>query len=197
MKKQNRKHLILLVLAIFLNNCSELKIIQKYGLTPPTIEVKGNKAFVNGTLGATFYDLLVKTIDNNPEIETIVLLDIPGSVNDEWNLKACQLVYEKGLNTELLDNSIVESGGTDLLVSGNKIIVANGAKIGVHSWAGAKKSALEYPKDHMEHKLFLDFYESVDVDTDFYWFTLNAAPADGMHFMTREEINKYLKNKLK
>lgn len=185
------------LMIIVLFGCSETKIIQKYGLTPPSIEVKDNKAFISGTLGADFYDLFVKELEKHPEIETLVLMDIPGSINDEWNLKACQLVYERGFNTELLSNSIVESGGTDLFVSGKKLIIAEGAKIGVHAWAGAKKTALDYPKDHKSHKMFLDFYKKIDIDTSFYWFTLNAAPAHEMHFMTKEEINRYFMNKLK
>ncbi|MDA9970464.1 hypothetical protein N9E56_01375, partial [Flavobacteriaceae bacterium] len=187
--------LTLLLIKILMSSCSELKTIQKYGLKPPTIEIKGDKAYVNGTLGITFYDLFVETLNKHPELKTIVLLDIPGSVNDEWNLKSCLLLNKKGLNTELLNNSIVESGGTDLFVSGKKLIIADGAKIGVHSWAGGKKSATDYPKGHKEHKMFLDLYKSVDVDTSFYWFTLQAAPADGMHFMTKDEIFKYLGNK--
>jgi hypothetical protein len=190
------KQMALLIVIMLLSSCSERYTIRKYGLQPPTIEVIGDKAFVNGTLGMTFYDLFTETLKKHPEIKTIVLLDIPGSVDDEWNLKSCQLLYEKGLNTELLNNSIVQSGGTDLFVSGKKLIISDGAMIGVHSWAGAKNPAIEYPREHNVHKMFLDFYISADVDTSFYWYTLQAAPADGMHFMTEEEIKRYLGNKL-
>ncbi len=177
--------------------CAELRTIQKYGLDAPTIEVKGEKAFVNGTLGETFYHLLEKTLDENSQLNTIVLLEIPGSVNDEWNLKSCKLLFKKGLNTELLNNSIVESGGTDLFVSGSKLFIADGAKIGVHSWAGDDLVAAELPKNHAEHTMFLEFYSEIGVDSSFYWYTLKAAPAEGMHFMTKSEINKYLGNKIK
>ena len=194
--KLNISFITLLLIIVFIG-CGELRTIQRHGLDAPTIEVKGEKAFVNGTLGETFYHLFVKTLDKNPQLKTIVLLKIPGSVNDEWNLKSCLLLYKKGLNTELLNNSIVESGGTDLFVSGNKLILADGAKIGVHSWAGDDLVAAELPKDHPEHKMFLKFYSEVEVDSSFYWYTLKAAPAEGMHFMTKTEINKYLGNKIK
>ncbi|RXM40691.1 alpha/beta hydrolase [Chryseobacterium sp. CH21] len=194
---KQRVHFWALILIICLNSCGELRTIKKYGLKPPTIEVKGKKAFINGTIGETFYHLFVKTLNKNPQLETIVMLEIPGSVNDEWNIKSCLLLSEKGLNTELLNNSIVESGGTDLFVSGKKLIIADGAKIGVHSWGGDKIVAAELPKNHPEHKMFLDFYDKVKVDSSFYWYTLNAAPAEGMHFMTKSEIEKYLGNKIK
>jgi len=194
---QLKNNLLYLPLLFSLISCSELKTIKSYGLTPATIELKENKAYVNGALGKIFYKKLKKTIEKNPNLETIVLLDIPGSVNDEWNLKSCLLIYEKGLNTELQKNSIVESGGTDLFVSGKKLIIADGAKIGVHSWDGGEKPATEYPKNHLEHKMFLDFYNKVEIDTSFYWFTLKAAPADGMYFMTKQEIEKYFGNKIR
>ena len=191
------KHIItILFLAIISVSCSELKLIQKYELDPPTIEIKGDKAFVNGVLGVLFYDLFKETLEQHPEIKTVVLLDIPGSLNDEWNVKSCLLLYEKGLNTELLSTSVVDSGGVDLFVSGRKLTIAEGAKIGVHSWAGGKKTATDFPKDHKAHKMFLDLYENVDIDTSFYWFTIEAASADDIHYMTKEEIEKYLGNKL-
>ena len=152
---------------------------------------------MSGTLGKLFYDNLEKVITKNPQIRTLVILDVPGSVDDYWNLKACKLVFENNLNTELLPHSIVESGGTDLFVSGKNLIVTDGAKIGVHAWAGDDITAKDLPKNHAEHQMFINFYRTIEIDTSFYWFTLKAAPADGMHFMTKEEINTYFKNKLK
>ncbi|MBH09760.1 MAG: hypothetical protein CMG74_05270 [Candidatus Marinimicrobia bacterium] len=40
-------------------------------------------------------------------------------------------------------------------------------------------------------KLFLDFFEEIKMDTSFYWFTIKAAPSNGMHFMTEKEIKLY------
>ena len=191
------KHILLLILlTIIAVSCSELKLIQKYELDPPTIEIKGDKAFVNGVLGVLFYDLFKEILEQHPEIKTVVLLDIPGSLNDEWNVKSCLLLYEKGLNTELLSTSEVDSGGVDLFVSGRKLTIAEGAKIGVHSWAGAIKTATDFPKKHKAHKMFLDLYENVNIDPSFYWFTIEAASADDIHYMTKEETEKYLGNKL-
>jgi len=194
---KHTKHLLLLILLTIISvSCSEFKLIQKYELDSPTIEIKGDKAFVNGVLGVLFYDLFKETLEQHPEIKTVVLIDIPGSLNDEWNVKSCLLLYEKGLNTELLSTSEVDSGGVDLFVSGRKLTIAEGAKIGVHSWAGGKKIATDFPKDHKAHNMFLELYENVNIDPSFYWFTIEAASADDIHYMTKEEIEKYLGNKL-
>lgn len=178
-------------------NFFERKTARQLQLELGTIEIKGNKGYVKGVLGKLFHKKLEKTLKKYPNLNTLVLTDIPGSLNDEWNLKSCLLIYEKGITTELVSNSIVESGGTDLFVSGKKIIFAEGAKIGVHSWDGGDKPATSYPKDHAEHKMFLELYSKVGIDTPFYWFTLQAAPADGMHFMEKAEIEKYLGHKMK
>ena len=90
----------------------------------------------------------------------------------------------------------MESGGTDFFISGKELHIEKGAKIGVHSWAGYDLVATELPKNHPEHKLFLEFYPKIEIDTAFYWFTLRAAPAQEMHYMTEKEIAFYLKKKL-
>ena len=45
--------------------------------------------------------------------------------------------------------------------------------------------------DSAEHDLFLDLYADLGIPADFYWFTLSAAPADGMHYMSEEEILRF------
>lgn len=189
---------IFLLIVILTNSCiSERGLLKRYELEPATITIKGDKLFVEGIVGKLFYKEFKKALDENSQLKTIVLKEIPGSINDAWNSKSCQLLHEKGLTTELLENSVVESGGTDLFVSGKQLIIADGAKIGVHAWAGAGKPATSYPRDHPQHKLFLELYPKVNVDTSFYWFTLRAAPADTIHFMTPEEIDTYLGHKTK
>ncbi|MDG1477318.1 MAG: hypothetical protein P8Q14_09235 [Vicingaceae bacterium] len=155
------------------------------------INVENNKAYVNGILGKKFYKRFVKSINENPQVKTIILEKIPGSINDEWNVQTCIFLHEKGLDTELLPHSIIESGGVDLFISGNKRTIATGSKIGVHSWADLKKDGIEYPKNSKEHDIFFDFFEKIDMDTSFYWYTLRSAQANGMHYMSNDEIKMY------
>jgi hypothetical protein len=88
---------------------------------------------------------------------------------------------------------MIASGGTDFFMAGTKRIVAKGALLGVHSWGGDMDSvpAAEVPRDDPVHIKYLDFYEAVDIPGDFYWYTLDMAPAGGIHFMTEEEIELY------
>jgi beta-lactamase class D len=95
------------------------------------------------------------------------------------------------MNTELMSYSEIASGGVDLFISGNNRTLEEGAKIGVHSWKDGKKDGSEYPRNAEEHEIFLDFFEKIKIDTSFYWFTLRAASANDIHWMTKDEIKDY------
>ncbi len=185
-----KKVILITLISAFLISCEKMFILA----TPngkPTIELKNGRGHINGILGKTFYKKFKKFTEDNPTVKDLVLEKIPGSANDEWNVKACLLLNEKGMNTEVTCNSVIESGGVDLFISGNKRIIEKGAKIGVHSWREGKKDGSEFPKESKEHDIFIDFFEKIGMNIDFYWFTLIAAPGNGMHFMTEAEIELY------
>lgn len=158
---------------------------------PATFRVKENKAYVNGVLGKKGHTNFLEMIEKYPNVNTLVLQQVPGSVNDDWNVKTCIAAHQKGLHTELESNSIIESGGVDLFIAGVERKSEEGAEIGVHSWRTLTKDGTEFPPDHKEHQVFYDYFDAIGRDTSFYWFTLRAAPGKGMHFMTKEEIDKY------
>jgi len=79
-------------------------------------------------------------------------------------LAAALIVKQKGLNTRL----------------------AKGALVGVHSWGGGDgdgdggdiNNANELPRQSAEHKPYLDYYQKIGINSEFYWFTIAAADAD-------------------
>lgn len=134
----------------------------------------------------------IKDIFNrNPEITTLVMEDVPGSINDEINLRASREIRTRQINTYLPKNGMVASGGTDMFLAGKERQVHPTAKLGVHSWSGGDKAALDYPKDDVAHKIYLDYYKEMEIPEDFYWYTLEAAPAHDIHWMTTNEIEQY------
>ena len=135
------------------------------------------------------------------DVQNIQLIDVPGSVDDEANLNALLKVYQAGLSTELLANSSVESGGTDFFLAGNKRTVEEGARIGVHSWAeqdssGNTVEGSSFPWGHEKHQPYINTYIKLGMSQqnaeDFYYFTINAASADSIHYMTSSEISQYM-----
>ena len=138
---------------------------------------------------------LKKLIDENPGIKTIVLEHIGGSLDDDSNFPMGKYVREKGLNTYLKSDSKVSSGGTDFFLSGVNRTMEEGAYIGVHSWAGNDGArmveAKDIPREDSQHRANAEYVNYMLGSEDFYWYTIYAAPADGMHRMTKDEILKY------
>lgn len=72
-----------------------------------------------------------------------------------------------------------------------------GSKVGVHSWRGnpGDPIATSYPKGHEVHLPYINYYISVGFTQkeaeDFYYFSIEAAPAESIHWMTEAEIKKH------
>ncbi|TNE54147.1 MAG: alpha/beta hydrolase [Bacteroidetes bacterium] len=181
---------VLLSFVLWLNSSCEKVIIVLSG-EKPSIEHSEDTAFVNGVLGKTFHKKFERFLKQYPQTKLLVLEKIPGSINDEWNVKTCLLVHRSGINTALHHDSEIASGGVDLFISGNRRFIEDGAKIGVHSWRDLRKEGSEYPKDSEEHQIFLDFFQEIQMDTSFYWYTLKAASAADIHWMSPDEIEQY------
>ncbi|WP_299133273.1 M20/M25/M40 family metallo-hydrolase [uncultured Tenacibaculum sp.] len=147
--------------------------------------------YMKGIIYSNTLTDIKKVLDNNPQITTITMVNVGGSIDDEVNLVASQEIRKRNINTYLPKNGMVASGGTDMFLAGTKRQVHPTAKLGVHSWSGGDKVALDFPKEHEEHKKYLNYYKEMEIPTDFYWYTLKAAPADGIHWMTSEEIINY------
>jgi len=135
-----------------------------------------------------------------PTITTINIKQCDGSMDDETNLKLSAKVHQLGLHTHLLDNGLIASGGVDFFLAGIERSAGVKTKIGVHSWAGEDGSgktvtATDFPVGHAYHLPYINYYMAVGFTqqqaADFYYFTINIATADNIHWMTNEEIKTY------
>lgn len=98
------------------------------------LKIIGDEAFLSGDLGTKAYAQIKDLIENHPNVKTLVLTSISGSVNDAVNMHTGRLVHEAKLNTKVLANSDIASSAVDLFCAGENRIVEKGAKIGIHSW---------------------------------------------------------------
>lgn len=158
---------------------------------PVRFEALGDEIVVVGTIDHTTLSALEEVARQNPQIKTLVLQYIEGSVDDDANVLFSRVVREQGFDTVVPSDGMVASGGTDLFLAGNRRVLEPGACVGVHSWGGWNIVATEIPEDDPEHDRYLDYYEDIGVDAAFYWYTLRVAPADGMHWMTAAEADRY------
>jgi hypothetical protein len=106
-----------------------------------------------------------------------------------------RLVHEAKLNTKVLSNSEIASGAVDLFCAGENRIVEEGAKIGIHSWCCVNDlTAIELPNDHPAHKDQINYFTLImgaQNGPEFYFHTLQAAPFNGVHWMSDEDIQKW------
>lgn len=161
--------------------------------TPASFEVFDTTAFMTGVIGASTPCRVDELLRDNPDVDVIVLEDVPGSQDDEANLVAARMVRAAGLDTAVFaDAPGVASGGTDFFAAGVERLAEPGATFGVHSWAtGDGIQGGDLPRDDPEHRRYLDFYDEMGIPQDFYWFTLDAAPADDIYNMTDAELEQY------
>ena len=169
----------------------EIVLVIRKELAGATFEVTGELAIMRGVIGATTPASVLELAFMNPGVRTIVLVNCPGSIDDVANVRAGRYIRQLGLHTHVPADGEVASGATDLFLAGNNRSADPGALFGIHSWDGGPVPATDLPEDHEAHRLYLDYYEEMGIPGEFYWRTLSAAPPEGIHWMTEEELERF------
>ncbi len=159
--------------------------------TPVSFTAQGDRIVASGTIDHTTLSAFEEVIGEHPGIKTLVLQNIEGSVDDDANVVFSRVVRDEGFDTVVPSDGMVASGGTDLFLAGKRRVLEPGACVGVHSWGGGGYVAAELPEDHPEHDRYLDYFRDIGVDPGFYWFTLDAASEDEIHWMSAAEADRF------
>lgn len=198
-----KKIIIALIVVTLLGiSLSQIPIVQNiafgifYNLTEQTeLRVEGNTLYMDGLINSKTPEQFKTVFAKHMNIDTLVMITVPGSVDDEANLEVAKWVSERQLVFVLEPESMIASGGTDFFLSGKKRIIKKGAKVGVHSWAGDDKVATDFPRGHEFHQPYIDYYIAVGWSKpeaeNFYYYTIEAAPADDIYWMTDKELLEY------
>ena len=158
---------------------------------PATFTISNGIATMVGVINADTAAEVLKLIFEYPDVRTIVMENVPGSIDDETNLRAARYIRKFGFTTIVKEGGSVASGGTDFFLAGKKRKVESDAKLGIHSWGGFGVQGKDVPRDDPQHQLYLKYYKDMGIPAAFYWRTLDAAPADDIHWMTEKEIDKF------
>ena len=157
------------------------------------------------TLGAsTYFQLSDIVVSLNPSTKMTLKFNnhIGGSADDDINMYTGLIINGNKMTTIVTPTGSVFSGGTDLFAAGsprvlqrldtNKTIELN-KQVGVHSWGEGDKTAKEFPYTNESHRKQATYFNKVmgDKGVDFYIFTLDSAPADGEHWITKADSDKY------
>ena len=160
---------------------------------PICFVVQGTDAYMYGVLNETAPTVVSHLLVYFTEVERLVMVDVPGSEDDEFNLIAARMVRTAGLDTHIPANGWVASGGVDFFVAGVKRSIEQGAQVGVHSWGNHTEQGADVPRNHPAHQPYIQYYQDMALTNPagFYFFTLQAAPANNIHIMSRAEIRQW------
>lgn len=157
--------------------------------------IDDNTVEMNGEIGSSTLDDFEDLIDNYPDVALINILEVPGSGDDEVNLQVSAAVHQRNIATHLTDNGLIASGGVDFFLAGTTRTKGDNTMIGVHSWSDGTNEATDFPVGDANHLPYIAYYTSVGFTQAeaeaFYYFTINAAPAADIHYMTENEIAEY------
>lgn len=131
-----------------------------------------------------------------PDTDRLIMKDCPGSSDDIANLEASRKIRNQNLTIHLPADAEIASGAVDMFLAGTTRTRESGSKIGVHSWAdGNNNVATDYEVGHEMHQPYIDYYLEMGFSQEdaeaFYYFTINIATHDEIHWMTDEEIEQY------
>ena len=153
-------------------------------------EVEGSKAYGYGYTDGRSQGVVRQLLRDHPEVETLVLVNMPGTRDVTSNTRLARDIRRAGLDTELRADSRIASGAVDLFLAGVDRTVECGAMIGVHAWGSSGFDAQDVRWDN--HRSYArDFLSDMGVDPNFYDFRTQSAGSDSIHWMSVEEINRW------
>ncbi|MEL6538486.1 MAG: alpha/beta hydrolase [Bacteroidota bacterium] len=136
-----------------------------------------------------------EALRQNPNTTWLIFYDAPGSEDDEINLQVGRRLHEMGLHTQVAEGGSIASGAVDLFLAGDVRLLEANARVGVHSWSTGSREATDFPRESEEHQPYIQYYQAIGMDSalasSFYFFTIEAAPAADIHWMTSAEIEAY------
>lgn len=150
----------------------------------------GTEIVARGAIDAGTLGRFREAVAQHPDAKILVLEMVEGSVDDEANLIFSREVRARGFATMVPSHGMIASGGTDLFLAGTTRRIAPGACVGVHSWGGEVEGR-DVPETDPAHQDYLSYYADLGIPGAFYWFTLDAAGADEMHWMTASEVARF------
>lgn len=160
-----------------------------------TFNVEWNTVTMNNEINSKTLGQLKKVFEENPKIDTLVMWNVPGSIDDDANLKTAEWISKKNLTFILNSDSEIASWWTDFFLAWKNRVIYDWAKVWVHSWWTPFDQAKDFPKWHEYHLPYIEYYKKIWMtqkeSEDFYYFTINAAPIKDIYWMTNEELIKY------
>jgi len=131
-----------------------------------------------------------------PALDTLELVECPGTLDDAANLRLGRMIRAAGLATSVPDGGSVRSGGVELFLAGSRREAADGAEFAVHAWEDEDGvQAGDYAADAPENARYLAYYREMGMSAAqaraFYAMT-NSAPFESALWLTGAEMRRWV-----
>lgn len=162
----------------------------------PFTVVDGRTARMAGSVTGATPHQFAAMLSAHPALQRIELVDCPGSLDEEANLRLARMIRRAGLATHIPEGGSVRSGAVELFLAGVTRSAHPTAEFGVHSWRDeVGNEARDYPADDPVHAEYLNYYREMGLDADtaraFYAMT-NASGYDEIRYLTKADIARYV-----
>lgn len=132
-----------------------------------------------------------------PKLETLEMVEAPGTSHDLANLEVGRLIRKAGLSTHVPAGGSVRSGAVELFLAGATRTMDDRAEFAVHSWRDAYgREPSDFAEDAPENRLYLDYYVEMGMSEtrarDFYAMT-NSVPHHGALWLDGDEMRMWVK----
>lgn len=158
-------------------------------------------AVLHGYINGSTPNAATTFINNYPNVTTLVFGAMPGSDDDDANLEAAQILRNKGFKhflpsvNHFSQDCFIASGAVDMFLGGLIRVVEPDGEVGVHSWSDGTNDATAFPVGHAYHQPYINYYIAMGFtqqeSEDFYYYTINAAPAASIYLMPEADIDHY------
>lgn len=175
-------------------------LAEDLGKKPVNFEVRENTAYMTGVIDSSIPVLLNNLLDTYPQVDTIVMQQVNGSIDLAATYEAGRILREACLTTVVPYEGLIASGGVSLFLAGCERIIENNSKVGIHTWRSftlddqdnkvVTISGIELDESDEQHIKHLTYITDMNIPEEFYWRTANT-PFDKVHYLTSEELSEY------
>jgi ATP-dependent protease ClpP protease subunit len=165
--------------------------VRSISIFGPFKVISPDKVELNGSIESDTPAQFKAMLRAFPSIREIVMVDCPGTGDDEANLALARMVRKAGIATFVPNGGSVRSGGVELFLAGAKRSAAPGAEFAVHSWLD--EDGME-PEDFAEsdpvNRDYVDYYREMGMSADkanaFYALTNSVSHDDALYLKPRD-----------
>ena len=153
--------------------------------------VEDSVAHAYGTTDTESFAEVREVLRRNPQIDTLVLRDVPGTKDMFTNTRIARLIRRRGIDTHLERSSRIASGGVDLFLAGERRTMECGASIGVHSWKNVDGDTPASLGFDPAAPYMQEFHAEIGVDPGFYPFARDASPHELLYVLRPRDIERF------